>query len=213
MKLQRTINLPRGYLSYSQISLWQQNPKNYAQIYFDGRDELRTSNRAMEYGKVVADALENGIDTGDLLTDSAMLMLPKYDVADQEIRTTLPTKDGNIPILIKPDSLDSKTKDFIEYKTGRTAWTQKKVEKHLQLYFYALGIYLEYKVVPKNVRLVWIETERTEEGEVKPTGNVKEFTVKITLSHIMNTMALVKKVAQEIETAWAVHVPDPKLTW
>ena len=37
----------------------------------------------MEYGKVVADALEKGVQTGDLLTDAGMLLLPKYDVADK----------------------------------------------------------------------------------------------------------------------------------
>jgi hypothetical protein len=59
--------------------------------------------------------------------------------------------------------MNSKTKDFYEIKTGVSKWTQKRANEHLQLHFYAMGIYLEYKVVPKVVKLIWIETERVQE--------------------------------------------------
>lgn len=212
MKKKRILQLPHGYLSYSQICLWQSDPDQYAAVYFDDRQELRSSNAGMEYGKVVADALEHGIQTGDLLTDSAMTMLPKYDVADKEVRTVLSTKEFDVPILIKPDSLDSVTKNFYEYKTGKTPWTQKKAQNHLQLKYYAMGIYLEYKKLLRGCKLIWIETERTPEG-VKPTGRVKEFPVTFSMSDLTETMALTARVAREIEVAWAAHVPDPRLVF
>lgn len=206
------IQLPQGYISYSQLTLWQNDKKRYAEIYFDRRDELRTSNRGMEYGKVVADALEKGVQTDDLLTDAAMLLLPKYDIADEEIRAEIRTKDGWITLLGKPDSMDSYSKSFLEYKTGKTQWTEKKAQGHLQMHFYAAVIYRKYGIVPPSAKLVWIETEMTEKG-IQPTGRVEEFPVKITLKEILKTLALISKVAKEIEVAFASHIPNPALQW
>ena len=204
------ISLPHGYLSYSQLALWRSNPKTYADLYFDDRSELRSSNRAMEYGKVVADALENGIQTGDLLTDSAMLLLPKYDTADQEMRVDMKTQGGWIPILAKPDTFDSVTKSFGEFKTGKVRWTQQRAQEHLQMHFYATAIYLKYKVVPPDVRLIWIETDQ-QDGVVTPTGHVEEFKLTIRLGDIIGTMAMISKAARDISIAFAAHVPNKEL--
>lgn len=204
------IQLPRGYLSYSQIVLWQNDRKRYSEIYMDGREELRTSNAGMEYGKVVATALEKGIETDDLLTDSAMLLLPKYDIADQEIEVDMKTKSGWLKIVGRPDTLDSTTKAFREYKTGKHAWTQERAQNHLQMHFYAMVIYVKYGKLLTEGWLDWIETEWTPEG-VKPTGRVESFKVAFTLSDILKTMALATKVAKEIEIAYAHHVVNPAI--
>ncbi len=203
------IQLPKPYLSYSQIALWMSNPATYKGIYFDQRDELRTTNAGQAYGKVVADALEHGIQTGDLLTDAAMLMLPKYDVMDKEFDVDMKTKDGWVKVLAKPDTLDSTTKSIVEYKTGKTAWTQSKAQMHLQLKYYAMAVYLKYKVVPK-VKLCWIETEMHHIQGIRPTGHVEEFEVVYTLKDMLDTMALTSKVAKEIEIAFASHVTNPE---
>ncbi len=213
----KTLETPRGYLSYSQASLWQRSPKQYAALYFDARDELRHSNAAMNYGKLIADALEKGEQTGDLLSDAAMLLLPKYDVADVEFRAELKTPAGSIEILAKPDSLDNETKDFREFKTGKTKWTQDKAQNHLQMHWYATVIYLKYGIIPR-ASLVWIETETTEvelNGQsvknVQPTGKIEEFSVVFTMTDILRTMALMGTVAQEIAIAWSAHEVNPEI--
>lgn len=209
MAKKKYIALPKPYISYSQLSQWQRDPRQYKDIYFDNRDELRTTNAGMAYGKVVADALEHGVETDDLLTDAAMLLLPKYDIADVEMRVDMKTKDGWITLLAKPDSLDSKTKAFMEYKTGKVAWTQAKAQGHLQMHFYATAIYLAHKVIP-DCKLVWIETEWID-GIVKPTGHVEEFTVTLTMKDILACMALISRTAKAIEIAYAAHVPNKEL--
>jgi hypothetical protein len=205
----RIIQLPRGYLSYSQKELWKNDRERYMGIYFDGREELRHSNNAMEYGKVVADALEKGKDTGDVLTDAAMLLLPKYDLADEELRVELRTKDGWIPLLGRLDTRDSKSWDFREYKTGKQPWTQSKAEKHPQMRFYAMLVYLASQKQLKEAYLDWIETESVD-GVTKPTGRIQSFRVPFTLTDILKEMAETSRVAKEIEIAWASHVRDPK---
>src|SRR5258708_387361 len=208
MRKKKYIQLPKGYLSFSALNLWERNPQRYKEIYFDNRDELRTTNAGMEYGKVVANALEKGVQTGDLLTDAGMLLLPKYDTADVAFEAEFCTKEGKwIRVLAKPDSMDSKTKNFWEYKTGKIPWTQVKAQNHLQMHFYAMCAYFKYDVMPKKVGLVWIETEQGPEG-IRPTGHVEQFAVKVGKMSMINTMYRVVKAAKEIEIAFAAHEPN-----
>ncbi len=202
----RYLSLPKEYISYSQLSQWQRDPTQYKAIYFDQRDELRSTNAGLEYGKAVADALEHGIQTDDLLTDAAMLLLPKYDITDQEFRVDMKVGKAWVTILAKPDSLDSKTKSFYEYKTGKQPWSKQKAQNHLQLHLYATAVYLKYRIIP-NVKLIWIETEWVD-GTVIPTGRVEEFEVILTMKDILACMSLVGRVAKKIEVAFAAHVPN-----
>lgn len=210
------IQLPRGYISQSQVTMWKQDPERYKSIYFDNDKSKRISNEGMEYGKIVASALENEVDTDDLLTDSAMLLLPKYDVRDKEIVVEWKTPHGWLKVLGKPDMLDSKTFAFREIKTGKTKWTQNKANKHFQLKFYAMLIYLKYGKMLHETFLDWIETEvvRTElDGfpieTTQPTGRVESFKVVFSTNDILQTMAETLKVAKEIETAYIIHLSNP----
>jgi len=208
----KVIQLPQGYLSYSQIALWKANKERYKSIYFDGRRDLRINNSGMAYGKVVATALEEEKDTGDLLTDSAMALLKQYDVKDKEIRAEIKTKEGWITVMGKPDTFNSKTHEFREFKTGKGKWTQGKAQKHIQMRMYAMLIYLKHGTVLSHAYLDWMETENTDMG-IQPTGHVESFRVELGIGAILEMMALASSVAKEIEIAWASHVPEPKLTF
>ena len=201
----KKIELPKGYLSFSAIQVWIANPERYKKLYFENDDMYGFSNAGMTYGSKVANALEHGLETGDMMTDTAMELLPKYDIQDKEIRATITTPEGSVDILGKPDSMDSKTKNFIEFKTGKVPWTQKKAEKTLQLKMYAVLIYLKYKVLLDKATLVWMETFVDEDGETRPTGTIKSFEVKLTLIDLIDTMALIVKVAKEIEAEWLIY--------
>lgn len=224
MAKKKYVQLPRGYLSYSQIQLWKSDRERYIAIYMDGRDELRTSNSGQEYGKVVATALENQKETGDLLTDSSMLLLKKYDVADQEIRTEFKTKGGWLQIVAKPDTRNSLTNEFREYKTGKAPWTEKKAQNHPQMVFYAMAIYLKFKVFVPEAYLDWIETEEVTpytvliDGQeivmtLAPTGRIESFRVTFTMVDILREMAETQRVAREIETCFVTHETKQPIPW
>jgi hypothetical protein len=174
-------------------------------------------NKAMEYGSVVANAIENGEETGDLLTDAAIALLPKYDIRDKDMYGELKTRYGWLKILSHPDTMDSKTLALREYKTGMVKWTQRKADKWFQLKFYAMLIYICYGKLPPTVHLDWIQTEKVlvedpflgEIEIIRPTGHVETFEVKITLQDVLETMNAVTKAAHEIEIAWASHIPEP----
>ena len=200
------ISLPKHHFSYSQWQLWIKDPARYRSLYFDGRADLNWSNRGQTFGKQVADALEMGQDTGDVLTDSAMLLLPKYDVQDQPIEVEVKTKHGWLNLLAKPDTYNSTTHEFIEFKTGKghNPWTAKKAQDHLQMWFYAVVIWQKYGVVLDNALLAWMETEDTPEG-IKPTGRIDTFTVHFSKAGLMDALARIIKSANEIQIAWASH--------
>lgn len=213
----KIIQLPKPHLSYSQIQLWKNSRQRYIELYFNNDKRFVLNNSGLSYGKVIADALEKGVETGDILTDAAMLLLPKYDVADKEIRVTINTKDGCFDVIGKPDSLDSKTKAFYEFKSGKGKWTQAKAQKHPQMIFYAMLIYLAHGVVLDQASLIWIQTEDVTEAykegdwlpgdkkSIKPTGHVEAFNVYFSLQDILSCMAETIRVAKEIELAWLSH--------
>jgi len=209
MAKKKYIQLPKTYISYSQCQMWKNSKDRYIQLYFNNCDEFRLNNSGLEYGKIFADALEHENETGDLLTDAAMLLLPKYDTRDKQIDTEIKTKYGWIKVIGRPDMLNSITKAFRETKTGRVKWTANKAQKHPQMIFYAMLIYLAHGVALKEAYLDWIETEETPEG-VKPTGKVETFHVTFTFQDILECIAMTSRVAKEIEIAWASHIPPPE---
>jgi hypothetical protein len=123
----------------------------------------------------------------------------------------LKTKDGDIRIVSHPDSMDSKTFALREYKTGKVKWTQKKADNWFQLKFYATLIQIIYGKIPPEVHLDWIETFKDTDGIIKPTGHVETFKVEITMTDILNTKALITRVAKEIESEWLNYTPSPEI--
>lgn len=203
--IKRYFSLPHDYLSHSQMQLWLSDSEKYKKLYFDNRDDLRTSNSGQKFGKEVADALEANRETGDLLTDSALLLLPKYDTRDQSFIVEFKEKNGPwLKIIIKPDMYNSVSCGFLEIKTGKQPWTQFKAQKHPQMIFYAVGIWIKTGVMNKNAYLDYVETEDTPTG-IAPTGRVESFEVTFKPEDYYQFQAKMLKVAHEIEIAWSAH--------
>ena len=190
MNSKSKIILPREYLSWSQMSLFKRSPEQYRRYYILG--EERGTTPEMEYGKRLADVLEKGDDGKDILISGLYSLLPKYKIPEKE----LTAEAGGIKLLGKLDSYNPETHDFYEYKTGKVPWTKRRADNHGQLTFYAMLIYLNYKVLPK-MKLIWAETE-WDNGEIIATGRIKEFPTKRSLADILRFMADIQKIAKKI---------------
>lgn len=191
---------PRGYLSWTQISEWERNPNAYIKNYMLGEQTL-INNAYMNKGKDFADSMESGEATGDEMTDLVASSLTKYDTPEKTIMATLATRNGQIKMLGKLDTFDSKAMAFREYKTGKIPWTQQRADKHGQLLHYSALIWLEYKKLPKSVFLDWAMTTK-ENDDVVFTGIIKTFEVKITMSKILEYLNRVAKVAVQIDKTY-----------
>lgn len=190
------LELPRGYISWSQLTGWESSPERYIRHYIYHEETYVT--KEMCFGGYIARELEKG-KSDNLLIDMLVSVVPKYAKSEYKLDVDL----EGIKLFGIFDSFCPKTKNIIEYKTGKAPWTQKRADEHGQLHFYALMVWLKYKKIPK-VKLVWIQTISGDGIEI--TGEVKEFEVEIKLIDILKMANRIKKVAYEIAQAYYAEI-------
>lgn len=185
--------LPHGYISWTQMSTWEQNRERYIREYIEGGRRLDT--KALRFGKSIATLIEDGTHT------SLLPNLVTYEYPEYEIRTTI----EGVPILAKIDSYSEELDTFREYKTGKIAWTAKKVYAHGQLLFYATCL----DAIGKKVEMCyldWLPTrEFAEEGlwnemdkKLGLTGEIYTFERYFDDREIENMKERIKTTAEEI---------------
>lgn len=198
------IILPKVHLSWTAMSTWNSNPERYKREVFEGGPKLET--KFLDFGKKIAELIELGQHT-ELLPD-----LPVYDTPEHKIECTV----AGIPILSFIDSYDSKTNNFLEYKTGKIPWTLSKVQKHDQLVFYATALKWSTGRMPEYCDLVWIETIerkpeqvdfwRNEKKELEVTGRIKTFHREFDEREIARMEQLIIRTATEISEAYKQYI-------
>ena len=181
---------PRPYLSFSQMTTFEQSEDRFLDQYVRGKKQWVSIN--MTYGSKMANGLETGEATGDPLLDLAMARVPKLGRMDLhvedkkgfkfewnrdgKVRTVwIPVlKNGgdDIPILAIPDAAKPDYTAFKEDKTSVRPWTQKMVNDSGQITFYSMAIWLAKGFIPKDIELIHVETEYSPDGKMRPTGNV-----------------------------------------
>lgn len=196
---------PRGYLSATAIEMWITNPAKYESKYFRG-EENDFENDFMGFGKKIATALETGEKTGDEVTDMVLSSMPRYAVMEHEMKLPLKTKYGYVQLLGKLDTFEDKPiLHFRETKTGSRPWTKYRAQTSRQVLHYDLLIYLKYGMLAKERHLDWYETERN--GDViRFTGKIERFEVARRFTDLLSYMAVVSKVAKEIDTAYTKYL-------
>jgi len=196
-------NLPKEYLSYSAIDSWMKSPKQFRKRYYESAPSYTSPE--MVFGKLTADMLEN--------RDESLAHIRQYATPEQQIQVEI----EGVPIFGFIDSFDPETNSILEYKTGRSPWTQKKVDKHLQLDIYSLCVEEIFGSVNDECMLIWMQTEKIDEPKVglithedshgiRLTGEVTEFTRIITDEERENTRELIARVAQEISDDYTEYL-------
>lgn len=191
----------RDYFSWSQYNLWRSSKMQFYKRYVLSEEGPRLA--AWDKGKEFA----NYKETGEILTTVTDPLLkqvgdeiPRLDVMEHELNVQI----GEYKLKAILDTCDLDLYNFYEYKTGTIPWTQTDVEKHEQLDFYALCIYIKSneKILPK-CKLYWIEVEDIEmtDGSVEKryTGRVETFLREFTEEDMINMMTKIVRVLNEIE--------------
>lgn len=188
MKIQLE-KMPRPYLSWSQYSLWKRDPRLYYRRYI--LNEAPEFTEALDFGKRLATALEKNEETGDLMIDQAMIFLPSVKTREHEIKVEL----DDIPIMGVLDGFDPDTYSIDEFKSGKTKWCQSMVDKHGQLTFYTLLVYLQYKKLPKYIRLHHWNTD----PKSKWYGKFRTFETKRSMPELLDMGVDIKHCWEEIQ--------------
>lgn len=212
--LQFFMNLPKKYLSYSAISLWQRNKDEYRRRYYENIKSPETPE--MIYGKKIAKILESG-----LFDDHPKLRkIPRYRSPEHPLEVTI----DDIPLLGYVDSFDPGLGRFIEYKTGRNnvdgtdRWNTIEVYKTDQLPMYSLMVKEKYGYVENLCHLVWLRTVFTqkvtefdghrlvaEEKNVTLEGYFKIFPRRIFEYERQAMKDKIIRIAKEIETDYGAY--------
>lgn len=182
---------PQGYISWSQLTLWESSPERYKEKYLYGKKT--PVNRGMAFGKKMADGLEHDELTGDMALDLMMAQIPKFEIMDQEFRAEIKNGKDTIFILAKPDTMRKDMTAFKEYKTGVARWTRKKVDECGQITFYAMAMWLESGKIPQDIELVDIATKMSLDGKIEVTGDIYRHPTKRTMADILKMMVRAKK--------------------
>ena len=118
-------NRPRPYLSWSQLSIWEQSPELYKRIYIDG---IKQESIYLDFGRKAAEALENRENPSkDKGLAFLQVCMPDYKKREYEIKAEF----EGIIILGKLDGFNPYSKVLGEFKTGKK-WTQRMVDKNGQ---------------------------------------------------------------------------------
>lgn len=206
--------LPKDYLSYSALSLWQRDPDGYRKRYYEGEPYFSTP--YTEFGNKVGGELET-MAKGELdqYFDPTLEQVPYYSDPEHKIEVHI----AGVPFLMFLDSFDPDTKSVLEYKTGiigpggREPWDRVQVRKHTQLPIYTLGVKLKYGEWNPNIKLVWMETKWStidhtlrfqgrdipeKRPGLKLTGRVEEFERVIALWELERMENLIRNTAEAI---------------
>lgn len=187
--------LPKPYLSYSAMNDFYYNRQRFQDKYYRGIEGFMSPE--LVFGKRIGEMLEHN--------DASLAHIPRGDVAEKELRFEV---DG-IPVLGFLDSFRTEDGYIFEYKTGKTPWTQGRVDKHFQLDVYSLGIETLEGKVSDECMLVWMETQKREKPsggrathagayEIEFTGKVKEFVRTITQDDRAAAYNRIVTIAQDI---------------
>lgn len=198
----------RDYFSWSQYYLWKSSKLQFYKRYVLGEDNLRL--KAFDKGKEFGEYKETGLTPeycSDPLLEQVANDVPSLDLMEHKLTPKL----GDIQLLAFLDSCKLDLTHFDEYKTSKNAWTQKDVNAHEQLDFYALCIYImsEEKILP-TCSLYWIETEEIEfpdgSKELRYTGCVEKFDRIFTVEDMINIGSKISQAVADIKAYEHVEI-------
>lgn len=174
-------------LSWSAISSFEYDKEEWYRKYVLGVQQRATP--AMTFGKKVAEAIEAGKPPARLTILSQ---------CEHELHCIF----EGISLIGFIDTYEP-GKSVGEFKTGKRAWTQKRVDEHGQLDMYLLCLFVRDKVHPETLEvfLEWMPTQEHGDFSVSiiDPDKVHHFKTKRTMTDILRFGARIKRTYREME--------------
>jgi len=205
------LNLPKKYLSYSQMRLWLDNKDQYRSSYYENIQGHRSPE--LLFGSEVAKRLQEGT--------FRLANLTQYPIQEHRIYAEV----DNVPFSAYIDQYEPNLVKFREIKTGRLKsdgrprWTQRDVDRHLQLDVYSLLLQITEGRVDEECHLDWIVTKgkkmfmefdgqilEQEGQEVELEGSVHTFRRVISQLERDRCRSLIRSIAEEISRDYTEYI-------
>lgn len=182
--------------SWSQFSSFRDYDKEkWYQNYVLGFKE--PPNARMTFGSQVGKRIE---------TDPTYIPQLPRGIMEYELKATM----NDIELIGYADSYNPETKELDEFKTSSpTGWTQKKVDSHDQLTYYALLLHLRDKVKPEHLTIRLHHMHTCEDGSFniafcKPFS-LDTYTTKRTTRQVLMFASEILRVRKEMEEYILAH--------
>ena len=207
------------YLSYSQVSKWLSNKREYIRQYFFG--EAFEGNAYTDFGSKVGEALENNDFRGFTAAEKKFLKtIPRYDEFEREIKLQMDgfyvkgyidTNSSLKERVIDKDTTGMVINDMADYKTGdiEKKTEEYESEKYNQLEIYAAAIQKETGHIPDNVSVILIGRKGNPFKPKEPLKLTRKFatiTRKVDQAAIDRVLKEVQEAAEEISEAYQVFL-------
>ena len=190
--------MPRPYLTWSRLDLFERDPAAYRRQYILG--EPLVTNEYIEFGKRFAQELQHREGT---LWEYARLWFPDYPRREYGISAPCDV----CRLYARYDAFDPKQGKIGEYKTGKK-WDQRRVDGDSQLTFYAFVYHLKFNTLPSEIALHWAETTWDEQGALTLSGKMLTFPTERNTEDFSTIYARIKHAWEGI----AKLPPSPRST-
>lgn len=166
------IILPKGHLSFSQITLWLGAKETYRKKYYPDERPFFAQSPEMIFGNFITEEMEK--------KNPLYNFIPRYDtfefpqVIDPETnqrKNLVEFQVQGVVVEAYIDQLDTTNIRFREQKTGRTPWTQNKVNKHIQLDMYSAFLEDHFGRVDEWCELIWVPTRKAQKTVTLVNGD------------------------------------------
>jgi len=183
--------------SVSQMNSFLYDPKQWYDSYILNKKQ---DSEELRFGSHIGKKLE--------LEPDYFPEIPRYGKDEYPFKIVL----EGITIVGYADSFNPITcKQLGERKTGKTKWTQKRVDESIQLTMYCLLNYVQNNINPKDVEITlsWMPTKLVEDANFNRTisfnGEIKTFTTQRTLMDVLNFANQIKKTYKKMEDYITIH--------
>ena len=168
-----SFNLPKPYLSKSQIASWTKSREEYKRTYFLG--EKRAPTAEMRFGSA-AEREETQTQT--------------------EIKADL----NGLQLFGIMDAFSENLQIVRDDKTGKVAWDEKRLLESWDFKFYSVAVFQKYGFIP-NFEIFWEETAG-KGNQIVFTGHCETFSARATEAEIAEFSAEIIRIAGEISAAF-----------
>lgn len=192
--------LPKDYISVSQINLWKSDPMSYMKKYFMDIPDQPTPH--MDFGKQFAMDIEDyskGIIRPYYFPEGFLDRTTLLELVEYKLEYDF----NGYTFLGYADNLSDDFETLVDFKTGTTAWSKKRLEQSLQMNAYSAVIYLQKNVIP--LCIIDYYGTKVKGDKVYFNGNHERFSHKFEYNDLVQTVEHMDSVVKEIADAYDIY--------
>jgi hypothetical protein len=195
MTIEPIIQLPKKYISVSQVNLWHSDRQKYIDRYFLNLPE--ESSIYMDFGKQFATSTETFIKDGIIDDNLPHFYLDKIRPmngleAEKEIGLSI----NGVQIIGFIDAYDRANNKVIDFKTSGKPWIIDTLKNSLQMKVYALAMFTNGEEIPVS-QINWLGTKKVK-NEIQFTGESYELTYQFEMKELLEAVNYIFDTAKQI---------------